>query len=59
MHDVIAGLKQGMAGFIFAGCIIIGLGFAVTFDLMPGAALIGTGFGFRGMGIARYITGSW
>ena len=51
--------KQGLSGYIFVGCIIIGLGFSLAFDLMPGALLIGIGFGFLGMGIARYITGLW
>ena len=51
--------KQGIAGFIFVGCIIIRLGFGLAFDLMPGALLIGIGFIFVGMAIARYITGWW
>jgi hypothetical protein len=51
--------KQGITGFIFVGCIVIGLGFGLAFDLMPGALIIGFGIGFIGMGIARYITGLW
>jgi hypothetical protein len=51
--------KSGLAGFVFVGCIIIGLGFGLAFDLMPGALLIGVGVGFLGMGIAHYKTGRW
>ena len=51
--------KQGMGAFIFVGCIIIGLGVGLAFDLMPGALLIGLGVGFMGMGIAHYKTGEW
>jgi hypothetical protein len=51
--------KSGLAGFVFVGCIIIGLGFGLAFNLMPGALVIGIGVGFLGMGIARYTTGRW
>jgi hypothetical protein len=51
--------KSGLGGFVFVGCIIIGLGFGLAFNLMPGALIIGVGVGFLGMGIARYKTGGW
>jgi hypothetical protein len=51
--------KSGLVGFVFVGCIIIGLGFGLAFNLMPGALVIGIGVGFLGMGIARYTTGRW
>lgn len=51
--------KQGITGFIFVGRIIIGLGFGLAFDSMPGALLLGMGVGFMGMRIARYIAGLW
>ena len=51
--------KYVLTGYIFVGCIIVGLGFSLAFDLMPGALIIGVGFGFTGMGIARYKTGKW
>ena len=51
--------KSGLGGYVFVGCIIIGLGFSLAFDLMPGALIIGVGVGFLGMGIVRYKTGRW
>jgi hypothetical protein len=51
--------KSGLSGYVFVGCIIIGLGFGLAFNLMPGALIIGVGIGFLGMGIVRYKTGRW
>ena len=54
--------KKGQSGFtsyIFVGCIIIGLGIGIGFNLMPSALLIGVGVGFIAMGISRYKTGKW
>ena len=51
--------KSGLSGYVFVGCIIIGLGFGLAFNLMPGALIIGVGVGFLGMGIVRYKTGRW
>jgi len=51
--------KSGLSGFVFIGCIIVGLGCGLAFDLMPGALIIGVGVGFLGMGIVRYKTGEW
>jgi hypothetical protein len=51
--------KSGLGGFVFIGCILIGLGFGLAFGLMPGALIIGVGVGFLGMGIVRYKTGGW
>ena len=51
--------QPGISGLIFVGCLIIGLGVGIGFDLMPTALIIGLGVGFIAMGIARYITGTW
>lgn len=51
--------KQGIGGLVFVGCIVIGLGTGLAFDLMPGSLLIGLGVGFLGMAIVRYKTGRW
>jgi len=51
--------KTGLAGLVFVGCLIIGLGVGIGFNLMPAAFLIGLGVGFIAMGIAHYKTGKW
>jgi len=51
--------EAGLGSFIFVGCLIIGLGVGIGFDLMPSALIIGLGVGFIVMGIARYKTGKW
>ena len=51
--------KPGLGSFIFVGCLIIGLGIGIGFNLMPAALIIGFGIGFIAMGIARYKTGEW
>jgi hypothetical protein len=51
--------QPGLGSFIFVGCLIIGLGVAIGFDLMPAAIIIGFGVGLIAMGIARYKTGKW
>ena len=51
--------KAGLSSYIFVGCLIIGLGVAIGFDLMPAAIIIGFGVGLIAMGIARYKTGKW
>ncbi len=53
------GKKAGLAGLVFVGCLIIGLGVGIGFNLMPEALIIGLGVGFIAMGIARYKTGKW
>jgi len=50
---------SGLGSFIFVGCLIIGLGIGIGFDIMPEALIIGLGVGFIAMGIARYKTGKW
>jgi len=51
--------KAGLGGFMFVGCLIIGFGVGIGFNLMPAALIIGFGVGFIGMGIVRYKTGKW
>ena len=51
--------QAGLGSFIFVGCLIIGLGVGIGFDLMPSALIIGFGVGFIAMGITRYKTGKW
>jgi hypothetical protein len=51
--------KAGLGGFVFVGCLIIGLGVGIGFDFMPAALIIGLGAGFIAMGIVRYKTGKW
>ena len=51
--------KSGLGSFIFVGCLIIGVGVGIGFNLMPAAPIIGFGVGFIAMGIARYKTGKW
>ncbi len=51
--------QAGLGSYIFVGCLIIGLGVAIGFDLMPAAIIIGFGVGLIAMGIARYKTGKW
>jgi hypothetical protein len=51
--------QAGLGSFIFVGCIIIGVGVGIGFDLMPAAVIIGFGVGFIGYGITRYVTGKW
>lgn len=51
--------KSGLSSYVFIGCLIIGLGVGIGFDLMPAAPIIGFGVGLIAMGIARYKTGKW
>ena len=51
--------KSGLGSYIFVGCLIIGLGVSIGFDLMPSALIIGFGEGLIALGIARYKTGKW
>ena len=51
--------KSGLGSFVFVGCLIIGLGVGIGFNLMPAALIIGFGAGLIAMGIARHITGKW
>ena len=51
--------KAGLGSFIFVGCLIIGFGVGIGFNLMPAALIIGFGVGFIAMGISRYKTGKW
>ena len=51
--------QAGLGSFIFVGCLIIGFGVGIGFDLMPSALFIGFGVGFIAMGISRYKTGTW
>ena len=53
------GKKPGLGSFVFVGCLIIGLGVGIGFNLMPAAIIIGFGVGLIAMGIARYKTGKW
>jgi len=53
------GKKAGLGSLVFVGCLIIGLGVGIGFNLMPAAFLIGLGVGFIAMGIAHYKTGKW
>jgi len=53
------GKKTGLGSFVFVGCLIIGLGVGIGFNLMPAAIIIGFGVGLIAMGIARYKTGKW
>ena len=49
--------KAGLGSYIFVGCLVIGLGVGIGFDLMPVAPIIGFGVGLIALGIARYKTG--
>ena len=51
--------QAGLSSYIFVGCLVIGFGVGIGFDLMPSAIIIGLGIGFIAMGIARYKTGKW
>jgi hypothetical protein len=53
------GKQAGLGSFVFVGCLIIGLGVGIGFNLMPAAIIIGFGVGLIAMGIARYKTGKW
>jgi len=60
MADEDKGKKQaGLSSYVFVGCLIIGLGIGIGFDLMPAALIIGFGVGLITMGIARYKSGKW
>jgi len=51
--------QAGLGSFVFVGCLIIGLGVGIGFDLMPAALIIGFGVALIAMGIARHKTGKW
>ena len=51
--------QAGLSSYIFVGCLIIGLGVAIGFYLMPAAIIIGFGVGLIAVGIARHKTGNW
>ncbi len=51
--------QAGLGSFVFVGCLIIGVGVGIGFDLMPAAVIISFGVGLIAMGIARYKTGKW
>jgi len=51
--------QVGLGSFVFVGCLIIGVGVGIGFDLMPAAVIISFGVGLIAMGIARYKTGKW
>jgi len=52
--------KQASLGsFVFVGCLMVGLGVGIGFNLMPAALIIGLGVGFISMGIVRNKTGKW
>jgi hypothetical protein len=51
--------QAGLGSFVFVGCLIIGLGVGIGFNLMPAAIIIGFGVGLIAMGIARHKTGKW
>jgi len=51
--------QAGLGSFVFVGCLIIGLGVGIGFNLMPAALIIGLGVGFISMGIVRHKTGKW
>ena len=51
--------QAGLGSFVFVGCLIIGFGAAIGFDLTPAAVIIGFGVGLMTMGIARYKAGKW
>ena len=51
--------QAGLGSFVFLGCLIIGVGVGIGFDLMPAAVIISFGVGLIAMGIARYKTGKW
>ncbi len=51
--------QAGLGSFVFVGCLIIGVGVGIGFDLMPAAVIISFGIGLIAMGIARYKTGKW
>jgi len=51
--------QAGLSSYIFVGCLSIGLGVAIGFDLMPAAIIIAFGVGLIAMGIARHKTGTW
>ena len=51
--------QAGLGSFVFVGCLIIGLGVGIGFNLMPAAIIIGFGVALIAMGIARYKTGKW
>jgi hypothetical protein len=51
--------QAGLGSFVFVGCLIIGLGVGIGFNLMPAALIIGFGVALIAMGIARYKTNKW
>jgi hypothetical protein len=51
--------EAGLASFVFVGCLVIGLGVGIGFNLMPAALIIGLGVAFIAGGIARHKTGKW
>jgi hypothetical protein len=51
--------QAGLGSFVFVGCLIIGLGVGIGFNLMPAALIIGFGVALIAMGIARYKTDKW
>ena len=50
--------KSGLGSYLFVGCLVIGLGDGIGFELMPAALIIGFGVGLIAIGIARYKTGN-
>ncbi|MFB0556922.1 MAG: hypothetical protein ACETVW_03600 [Dehalococcoidia bacterium] len=51
--------QAGLGGLVFVGCLMIGLGVGIGFNLMPAALFIGLGVGFISMGIVHHKTGKW
>ena len=49
--------QAGLGSFLFVGCLVIGLGVGIGFDLMPSAIIIGLGVGLIAIGITRYKAG--
>ena len=51
--------RNGAAGVIFVGCLLIGLAAGLLTGQTVVGLLGGLGVGFVAMGIARAVTGSW
>jgi hypothetical protein len=54
MRDEKGTKKSSLGSYLFVGCLVVGLGIGIGFELMPAALIIGFGVGLIAIGIARY-----
>lgn len=54
MNDTADKKQKEISGYIFAGCIVTGMGISFATGTMPVGLFIGLGVGFITMGLIRY-----